>query len=538
MPDVVGELIVTAVVATGEGEAFAAFAEGTYFGISGITAIGTTALVAGAIGLQYALGRPGVPKPEDGSQALKQSIPPRIRGYGTNRLAGYYMLYEAAGPAPAGSYDVIAFHSGRVERVDGFLLNDDPVTPNVSIPYGGIATILGTYSDERYSHDAIHIDLKIGAAGQSASTLLTGDPLINTIWTSQFVGNNIAYCAMVCNGTSDFSLQSRVYPRGKPELSVVAQCSPCWDPRDTGQDENDETTWIVSYNPVIQLIDYLTRVDGGMGLDRQIILPDDTLALWMVEANLCDDLVPVAGGGSERRYVSSGWFRFDNKPEDVIGRILSTCDGWLAEDGEGALTLVVGHYRAPSEPPLTTIKGYSLPYGQGEEQAVNQLDITFTDPAQKYVPTQADPWRDEDLITEMGAVKPQPIDLTWVQSFSQARRLADRAMQRLNATIAGTFISDLDGLRQIGKRWVAVEYPFVSGLQECVVEIQSASVDIANDRITWDFIRIEPDTIEAYDPETDEGEPPVFPPSGSGQALVREDGTQYVREDDSVYLRE
>jgi hypothetical protein len=99
--------------------------------------IGTTAILATTIGLNYALNKPGIPKPEDGSQALKAAIPPRIRGYGTNRLAGFYMLFEAAGPAPATSYDVIALHSGRITKIDRFILSDDPVNLSGDISLGG-----------------------------------------------------------------------------------------------------------------------------------------------------------------------------------------------------------------------------------------------------------------------------------------------------------------------------------------------------------------------------------------------------------------
>jgi hypothetical protein len=50
-----------------------------------------------------------------------------------------------------------------------------------------------------------------------------------------------------------------------------------------------------------------------------------------------------------------------------------------------------------------------------------------------------------------------------VQSNSQARRLADRAMQRLNPQLTGSFTTSLYGLRYLGRRWVPVSYPYVSG---------------------------------------------------------------------------
>jgi Putative phage tail protein len=509
----------------------------SFAGISLPAVIGATAIIGVSIGLQYALSHPTPPKPEAGSQAIRQAVPPRIRAYGINRLAGYYMLYEAAGAPAASSFDVIAFHSGRIDSVVTFLLSDDIVQLSGDISHGGAATVLSTYGDGRYG-GVVVIELQLGNHSAAFGTLTT-NPLINSIWTPAHIGHGIAACAILCASTSDPATYSRKFPRGKPELSVVAVCSPCWDPRDPAQHRDNEATWRPSYNPVIQLIDYLTRIDGGMGKDfDRMIAP--VLSLWIAEANLCDEMVAKADGSFEPRYQSHGWFQFNNAPENVLGDMLATCDGWLAESGDGTLSLVVGVYRAPTDPPLTEadIKGFSLNYGETDEELVNALDITFTDPAQKYVSVQTEPWRDEASIAAVGAVKSKPLDLQWVQSNSQARRLADRAMMRLNAVMTGSFTTSLYGLGYLGKRWVPVQYPFVSGLQDCVVEIQDAEIDLMAGRINWNFLRISTDDIEAYDPEADEGTAPPVPPANADLTYLREDGTGLMRESAENYLRE
>ncbi len=482
----------------------------TIAGVSLAAVVGTAAIVGVSIGINYAL-RPSLPKPEDGSAAIKQSIPPRIRGYGRNRLAGYYMLFEAEGSPPAESYDIQAFHSGRIQGFVSLYLHDDVVfiDGDMNASGGGSGVVLGTYADNRYGQNRIGINTKLGTTPQTA---MNGQPAYFSGGAHQ--GNGIAAIGMACAGMASPDQHTVVFPHGKPELSVVADCSPVWDPRDPAQDEGEESTWVVSYNPVINLLDFLTRVDGGMGLDRESILPAERLAEWMIEADLCDELVASADGGTEPRYQSSGWFRFDDKPEDIINGLLATCDGWMGEPGDGTFALTVGVYREPADPPLTEkhIIGFALNYGSPDEQTVNQLDISFTDPALKFVSVQTEPWRDEEAITLTGVVRSQQLDLKWVQKNSQARRLADRAMQRLNPLMTGSFTTSLYGLRYLGKRWIPLEYPFVSGLQECVIEVQGAEVDLMAGRINWTFIRIAPDAIEAYDPDEDEGEPPVIPP--------------------------
>jgi hypothetical protein len=485
----------------------------TIAGFSAATVIGTAAIIGASIGLQYALAaHPDVPKPENGSQPIKQSIPPRIMGYGTNRLAGYYMLFEIGPNTVANSFDVMAFHSGRIGAIRGFFLHDDAVSVSADLTLGGLASVLPQDGNGKYSD--IAIEIKLGTVPQTAAGRLTSDPLINAVWTPAHQGNGIAHAAMVCAGIGDPPTFTKHYPHGLPVLSVVADCAPVWDPRDGAQSRADTSTWTVSKNPVLQLIDYLTRADGGMGLDYATVIAPN-LTAWMVEANLCDELVDTATPGvQEPRYQSNGWFQFDNAPSDVIGSILATCDGWLAESGDGALSITVGVYRAPSGPPLSEkhIFGFALNYGQSDEQLINQLDISFTDPAQKYVSVQTESWRDEASIAAAGTVRSNPLELKWVQSNSQARRLADRAMQRLNPQLTGSFTTSLYGLRYLGQRWVPVSYPYVAGLQHGVIEIQSVEVDLMKGRMVWQFSLIG-DDIEAYVAAADEGAAPVVPPS-------------------------
>jgi hypothetical protein len=521
MPEAIGGLIIAGLDAAGvTGVAGFSLASTTIGGVGIATIAGSATILAATIGLQYALmPRPGLPPAQAGSQPIKQAVPPRIRGYGINRMAGYYMLYEAAGSV-ATAYTVQAFHSGRIGGIVGLFLHDDEIGINGGIPpnapfYG---VVQNGYSDGRYGGGNIQLEARLGAASQPGLVdIITSDPLLGGIWDSSHQGNGIAYIGMECAGVATVSDFTKIYPHQFPLLSVIAECSPIWDPRDPAQLQSDQSTWQVSYNPVIQLIDYLTRADGGMGLDFSIVI-EPNLAAWLGEADICDALVDTAGATgeppTEPRYKSSGWFQYDNDPADVIGGLLSTCDGWLAEAGDGSLALTVGLYRVPLDPPLTQehIFGFALNYGIPDEQLVNQLEISFTDPNSNYVEVQTAPWVDLNSVALTGTLRSQPMDLKWVQSNSQARRLAGRAMQRLNPVMNGQFTTTLYGLRYLGKRWIPLQYPYVSGLQNSVVEIQNAEIDLMAGRIVWTFILIDPATIEAYNPDTDEGGIPYVPP--------------------------
>lgn len=492
MPDVtflIGSAILSAAGAAEAGTGIAglgALSATTIGGTSLATIVGSTAILGASIGLSAALSpNQSIPKPEAGAQSIKQAIPPRIRGYWDNRLAGSYMLYEEANRT---SYDVIAFHHGPVESIQHIYLHDQEVSVSPDISAGGLGTV-ATVGADQFGGGRVQIEIRMGAASQTVLSSFISDANINGLWTAAYRGDGIAYAGLKCGALSDPSTFSRVYPQGKPELSVVARCSPIWDPRDVAQSRANPATWRASPNPVLQLIDYLTRVDGGMGLDLDTILPPAMLALWMIEANICDE--DAAG---EPRYRSAGWYQFDNKPEDIINKILATCDGHMLETGEGTFSLTVGKYREPLEPPITDahIFGFVLNHGRANEQLVNQLEISYTDPTQKYASAQTDPVRNEAAISNTGVVRSQALDLSWVQSPTQAVRLGNRALLRLSTSKTGSFVTKLSGLRYVGKRWVSLNYTAVNGLQDCVVEIQSAEINILAGRITWTFIRIIP----------------------------------------------
>jgi hypothetical protein len=317
MAETIGLAIVEAIALTGEAEGLVAFAEGSIIGISGATAIGTTTILAVSIGLSYAL-RPGVPKAEAGALQVKQSISPRQRGYWNCRLAGCIMLAQASSTT---TYEVGAFHHGLVEDVIAVYFDDDAVGVAGDFKHG----VAGAVGGPGGIYGNASFGVVLGTETQTASASLISDPGISGTWTSAFRGRGVAYWFLVAASAANPTLHQMMYPRGLPKPSVVARCSPIWDPRSGAQSRFDSSTWVASPNPVLQLIDYLTRVDGGMGLDLDDILPPAQLAAWMVEASLCD----VDLGAGNIRYRSAGFYTFDNKPEDVkTGSWRPAMAGW------------------------------------------------------------------------------------------------------------------------------------------------------------------------------------------------------------------
>lgn len=465
------------------------------------TVVGTGVLLGGALALSY-LVKPDVPKPNDGTQPLKQAIPPRPFGYGRCRISGSYMLFENpeyGAPGDEYSYDVLALHQGEIGGIVHYFLNEDLVYLDGS----DLVFHFANDDDRRYGIDgtqAVLIETRLGLDTETAYTTVTA--ALPELWTSAHRGDGIASLMLRCRANSNLENFPKTFPRGLPKPSVVADLSAVYDPR------IDDFT--VSTNPVLQLLDYLTSEDRGLGLDwDDVIEPvDDGL---MDEADICDELVTKADGSTEKRYQSSGWAYLTTDPAEVIGALLASCDGWMAEAGDGTLVLKVGKYRAPTIT-LTDdhIVGFSIDHGVPDEEVVNEIRFSFTAPGNDYRAADGNAFQDAASIAEIGRIRSRSQSYDWVQSHSQCRRLAKRAMARSVATMRGSLVTSLYGLQVLGQRWVKVQSGEIDDLSDAVIEISRAKVDIQNARVAFEWTLVNPNAIDAWDAATEEGTAPTF----------------------------
>lgn len=461
--------------------------------------LSTATLIAGSVALQYAL-RPSVPKPEDGQITLNQATPARIAGCGRNRLAGAYMAYENADDGR--SVDVIAFHNGRVQEFIQYYLHDDPVV----LVDGIVQQIL---PDERYGSNAIRIETNLGL--ESQPVLSVANELMPTVWTTDHKLNGTAAGVLACRGVVDAHVP-KIYPNGPPRMSAVIDCGPYFDWRDPAQTFANPLSWRTSYNPVVNLVGFLCDSDNGMGMDfERRALP--VLAALTVQADICDEAITLKAGGTEPRYKCSTWWNLDTDPAVTVADFLASCDGWVDLDGDGTLVIKVGKY----QPPTVTIDddsitGFSIDYGVADEDAVDELAISFTSPIHDYRTMPGEPWRNEAAITRRGQTRTQPFNPKGVQSHAQLRRLAKRNVARLNAPVRGSCTTTMDGLRVQGHRFITLQRRFIPELATgAVVEIRKFRRDFSSRQCSFEWVIVDPATIDAWDAATEEGEGPPTP---------------------------
>ncbi|MBN9079681.1 MAG: hypothetical protein BGN87_18515 [Rhizobiales bacterium 65-79] len=508
------------------------------FGTGGFTLFGSTisyAAIASAIattaitaGLQYLLA-PKPPKPEDGRQPLTQPIPFRFWGVGRVRVAGAFMLWEAKDDFLI-SVQAIAGH--RVNAFVGYYLNDDLVTltDNVVDPVG-----------KRYENN-VSIWSRLGAVPETPYSDVVAKLSSTGIWTDNHRGDGQASVAMIAQSTGA-KRQNKLFPYGRPVLSVVVEMALVWDFRDPDQDPEDESTWAYSKNSALILCWHECFNPFGTKRDyKRAILP--VLDMWQEEADVCDENVALAIGGTEKRYECSGFDTTEHDPKSGTNAILASCDGWMCERGDGALLFVSGKFR---EKYIATVSdadivGHHLQYDVLPEEEVNRLVPKFTYPATDYTTTDTDFFEDPAAQILAGRVLSQEANYPWVQQWRQARRLGKREWLRLQAKKRGSLDLRLTAINAVYAPWVRLSTPNrIPALDGKVVANRKSTLALTKGGFEITFIQMpdNPATIDSWDPEVEEGAAPPVPlqPESEGIPSPDIDTIVVISSGGAVYLR-
>ena len=230
---------------------------------------------------------------------------------------------------------------------------------------GGIISFLHTTDDNEYLHQLITIaGHEVNSIGQIYLDDLAATVSSNTVNDTKFAtfidvytgvgttsGDSALHTALISNSGSKWtsahkqSDRAKIYTRFKfdqdtfsgslPNVTALVQGRKVFDPRDSST--------AYSNNAALCIRDYLTNTSFGLGEPTSRI--NDTS--FTTAANICDENVSLAGGGTEDRYTCNGAFETTEAPKDVLAQLLSSCAGRLVYQG-GQWTLYAGAYVAPT----------------------------------------------------------------------------------------------------------------------------------------------------------------------------------------------
>lgn len=317
--------------------------------------------------------------------------------YGRVRKGGTVTFYEATGANNDFLHMIICLAGHQVESIGDIYIDDKIVTVS---PTTGLVTSAPWNS-------RVRIKKHLGTPTQTADADLVSE----TSADSTFRGQGIAYIYVRLEFDQD------VFTNGIPTITAVVDGKRVLNPS-TG-------LAVFSKNPALCIRDYLTD-ERGMG-DTSI---DDTM---LVASRLvCDENVPLAAGGTEKRYEMNGVISSATNIGDNLQSMLTSCAGTLFW-GQGSWKLRAGYY----SPPVRTFtlddlrSSVTLQTKTSMSEIFNGVQGTFNDAAQDYVTVDFPKVTGAAFVAEDGGVASDiDLELPYTTSSSMAQRIAKLTLFR------------------------------------------------------------------------------------------------------------
>ena len=285
---------------------------------------------------------------------------------------------------------------------------DNPNTPKpflagttTTTEYAIVAT--QTFTDT--SDLTVRIKQHLGSDTQQADADLVSEV---SQWTTSHILSGIAYLYVKLKYDAD------VFPQGIPNISAEIKGKKVLDFR-TG-------STAFSKNPALVLYDYLSDTRFGLSVSTDQI---DTTSFTTV-ANICDEDISLAGGGTEDRYEANGIIYSNVEPMTAIDEITGSMLGILSYSN-GKFILAGGKFISPS---ITLDEddfrgGITIQTKQSRRNLFNTVKGIFTSPESNWQPS------DYPMVTSSTFVSEDNdetifgnIDLPFTISSTMAQRIA------------------------------------------------------------------------------------------------------------------
>ena len=377
-------------------------------------------------------------RPADALQ-LSLGENPREALFGTQPTGG--QLVDAANRTRYSGYTngaeilVVKLADHEIDSLVGFYVNDEYVA------WAGD----GTYSAYNNSFvEGLRVYLQKGTQTQTVPSYIT------TNWASFWPSaKTMLGCAHVFVEYAD-TKDRDIWPAGRPRFVWVVKGAKLYDPRKDSTVaggsgahrwgtpstyEWSDNAYLCRYNWVRGIYNG-TQLMVGRGLTATEAPPERAIA----RANVCDEDVDLLAGGSEKRYRANGLVKSNDTAIDVEEWFAAAMGGDLV-DRDGVVDIDPGEAKST----VWTVTDGDLCLGEGvtynrflnENQRVNTVVARFVDPAQRYEDVSAPMRRDAADVTADGRPYEIPLDLPFVQSGTQAQRVAE--IRRRQARLERSF---------------------------------------------------------------------------------------------------
>lgn len=457
---------------------------------TGLGAIGQLALSVGLSYLSSALFAPKQPKPEDVQTSVKNPTAPRQRHYGRVKTSGPWVFGESKW---GNFYKVIALGTGQLDAIEELWIDDSVVTVDSS---GNVQETPWQFRPGDYR---LVIQTRLGLATETHYADLEA---VFPEWDDSHVGNGVASLFAIQKAVGAESLSDFFPNITNTSYRAVVRGSKVYNPS-TG-------TTIWSDNAAAVIRDYASHSDGAR-LPASLFTTTQATAGWLTAYERAAVAIDKKAGGTENAYRLWGSYTFNERPADVLGRMLQCADARFVPTPDGGVTLDIGTWAEPTvtldEDTIVSFQDVSR--GRDILTTANVISATYMSPTHDYQATDADRWIDEDDVSERGEIVSE-MSFNMSPSHGQTRRLMKLSAYRAKPNWVGTFTCNLPGLAAFGERFVRITYPLF-GIDE-VFEVQDFRFDIGEGNILRTVtlvVQSMPQEAYDWDADAEEGTEPI-----------------------------
>lgn len=407
---------------------------------SAATAAAVTAAVSATLAIGAALAfsaLAGKPSSSATPQVFRQAIANSFIIYGKRRVGGLLIFFHPVGKSYR--YFVIAVAGHRCKGVVRWWLNDEQVTVDGT----GMVTS-GTYAGNAW------LWFYRGTDDQLAHPTFVAET--SGKWSANHRGRGTALIY------AKFKMTNDVVQAGFPNITAeVEGKDDILDPRTDGRD--------YTRNAALVFYDWmaLARDEGGFGAYADELDWD-----WVAaQANVCDEDVALAAGGTEKRYCFDSYITTGAPPSEVRDGFVTCCAGTYTYSG-GKHLMRPGYYVPVSatleEDDLAA--AFTVNALTPGDQIADQVTGTYVNPGDLYQPADV-PTRSvaADSATQAN------YDLPHVTSITQGQRVLEIFLRQAQAerkvtwpmNIMGIAISTMDTVRCNTSRYGLSNYAFQVG---------------------------------------------------------------------------
>lgn len=426
-------------------------------------------------GVSQQLFSPKMPKSQIGrlNVTLDPSTP-RKAVFGTTAMALDLRYHESSGADQEYVDYIIAVAAHKIASINEIWFEEKLAWSSaggVAATYSGYLTNVDIVTEGNASN---YISIN-GGSKWGASRRLTGCAYVHL--RIKRTGNDKKQDSPLVNG-----LPSRV--------TIIGDGALLYDPRKDStvpggsgsHRANDQSTWGAytnaddTDNPALQLLWWLLgwEINNKLSIGCGVPYTRIDMASFITAANICDENVTLAIGGTQKRYRTSGTASDGDDRMEIINNLLASMSGTI-RDNSGKLMLTVmkndlaDYVLTLDENDM--IGGFEWQQTGGLTENNNVARGRYVDPSQNSLYQFVD-YPEVGFASPDGIDRVMSLDLFYVEDGRRAQRIAKQALQRnqyrglfsttFNAKALGCQVGDIVRINLTALGWANKPFRVVS----------------------------------------------------------------------------